>query len=55
MLQDSSTRPGRPPGFTGKSSVPDNFFLEIQDHGFEEQRIANRELVKIHRKWVSHW
>ncbi|MFZ5642139.1 MAG: DNA polymerase III subunit alpha [Bacillota bacterium] len=24
-----------------------NYYLELQDHGFEEQRIANRELVKI--------
>ena len=27
----------------------DNYFLELQDHGFEEQRIANRELLKISR------
>jgi len=26
-----------------------NYFLELQDHGFEEQRIANRELIKISR------
>ncbi|MFZ5646740.1 MAG: DNA polymerase III subunit alpha, partial [Bacillota bacterium] len=25
----------------------ENFFLELQDHGFEEQRTANRELVNI--------
>ncbi|MFZ5650482.1 MAG: DNA polymerase III subunit alpha [Bacillota bacterium] len=24
-----------------------NFYLELQDHGFEEQRIANRELLNI--------
>ncbi|TEB11413.1 DNA polymerase III subunit alpha [Pelotomaculum sp. FP] len=29
---------------------PDNFFLELQDHGFPEQRTANRELVKIHEE-----
>jgi DNA polymerase-3 subunit alpha len=29
---------------------PGNFYLELQDHGFEEQRIANRELLKIHRE-----
>ncbi|MDD4170324.1 MAG: DNA polymerase III subunit alpha, partial [Desulfotomaculaceae bacterium] len=29
---------------------PQNFFLEFQDHGFEEQRIANRELLNIHRE-----
>jgi len=28
---------------------PENFFLELQDHGFEEQRIANRELLNIHK------
>ncbi|MEW5954301.1 MAG: DNA polymerase III subunit alpha [Bacillota bacterium] len=27
-----------------------NFFLELQDHGFEEQRIANRELLNLHRE-----
>ncbi|MHB8158366.1 MAG: DNA polymerase III subunit alpha [Desulfocucumaceae bacterium] len=26
---------------------PGNYYLEMQDHGFEEQRIANRELVRI--------
>ncbi|MDD3653858.1 MAG: DNA polymerase III subunit alpha [Desulfotomaculaceae bacterium] len=29
---------------------PGNFYLELQDHGFEEQRIANIELLKIHRE-----
>lgn len=29
---------------------PENYFLELQDHGFEEQRKANRELLKIHRE-----
>ncbi len=29
---------------------PENFFLELQDHGFEEQRKANRELLKIHKE-----
>lgn len=29
---------------------PDNFFLELQDHGFAEQRTANRELIKIHKE-----
>ncbi|MFZ5595438.1 MAG: DNA polymerase III subunit alpha [Bacillota bacterium] len=29
---------------------PDNYFLELQDHGFEEQRIANRELIRISRE-----
>ena len=28
----------------------ENFYLELQDHGFEEQRTANRELLKIHRE-----
>lgn len=27
-----------------------SFFLELQDHGFQEQRTANRELLKIHRE-----
>lgn len=27
---------------------PDNFFLELQDHGFADQRTANREIIKIH-------
>lgn len=27
----------------------ENFFLELQDHGFEEQRTANKELLKIHK------
>jgi len=27
-----------------------NYYLELQDHGFEEQRIANRELIKISRE-----
>lgn len=27
-----------------------NFFLELQDHGFEEQRKANRELLLIHKE-----
>lgn len=26
---------------------PGNFFLEMQDHGFQEQRTVNRELLKI--------
>lgn len=25
-----------------------NFYLELQDHGFTEQRTANRELIKLH-------
>lgn len=29
---------------------PGNFFLELQDHGFEEQRKANRELLNIHKE-----
>lgn len=29
---------------------PENFFLELQNHGFEEQRVANRELLKIHKE-----
>lgn len=28
---------------------PDNFFLELQDHGFDEQRIANKGLLEIHK------
>ncbi|MBO8136677.1 MAG: DNA polymerase III subunit alpha [Desulfotomaculum sp.] len=28
----------------------DNFFLELQDHGFSEQKTANRELVSIARE-----
>lgn len=27
-----------------------NFYLELQDHGFAEQRTANRELLKIHKE-----
>jgi len=29
---------------------PENYFLEIQDHGFAEQRTANRELLRLHRE-----
>lgn len=29
---------------------PGNFYLEVQDHGFPEQRIVNRELLKMHRE-----
>jgi len=29
---------------------PENFFLELMDHGFSEQRTANRELLKIHEE-----
>ncbi|MDD4334014.1 MAG: DNA polymerase III subunit alpha, partial [Desulfotomaculaceae bacterium] len=29
---------------------PGNFYLELQDHGFAEQRTANRELLKIHNE-----
>lgn len=29
---------------------PGNFFLELQDHGFKEQKTANRELLKIHKE-----
>ncbi len=29
---------------------PGNYYLELQDHGFPEQRTANRELLKIHRE-----
>lgn len=29
---------------------PGNFFLELQDHGFAEQKTANRELLKIHKE-----
>jgi DNA polymerase-3 subunit alpha len=29
---------------------PGNFFLELQDHGFAEQRTVNRELIKIHNE-----
>jgi len=29
---------------------PDNFFIELQNHGLEEQQIANRGLVEIARK-----
>ncbi len=28
----------------------DNFFLEIQDHGMEEERIANRGIIELARK-----
>lgn len=28
----------------------DNFYLEIQDHGFEEQRIANKGLLVLHQR-----
>lgn len=29
---------------------PENFFLELQDHGFAEQRKVNREMLKIHKE-----
>ncbi len=29
---------------------PDNFFLELQDYGIEEQRMVNKELVKISKE-----
>jgi DNA polymerase-3 subunit alpha len=29
---------------------PENYYLELQDHGFSEQRVANRELIKIHKE-----
>ena len=29
---------------------PGNFYLELQDHGFEEQKTVNRELLKLHRE-----
>ncbi|MCG9968864.1 DNA polymerase III subunit alpha [Pelotomaculum terephthalicicum JT] len=29
---------------------PQNFYLELQDHGFEEQRTANKELLRIHKE-----
>lgn len=29
---------------------PENYYLELQDHGFTEQRTANRELLKIHKE-----
>lgn len=28
----------------------DNFYLELQDHGLEEQKTANRGLVELHKK-----
>jgi len=28
----------------------DNYYLEIQDHGFDEQRVANRGLIQLHQK-----
>ncbi|MBQ2743506.1 MAG: DNA polymerase III subunit alpha [Oscillospiraceae bacterium] len=28
----------------------DNFYLEIQDHGIEEQRVVNREIIRISRE-----
>lgn len=28
----------------------DNFFFELQDHGFDEQKIANRGLLQLHKK-----
>ena len=28
----------------------DNFYLEIQDHGIEEQKVVNREIIKIARE-----
>jgi len=28
----------------------ENFFLELQDHGFQEQKTVNRELLNIHRE-----
>ena len=29
---------------------PENFYLELMDHGLAEQRTANRELLKIHKE-----
>ncbi|HHW44289.1 DNA polymerase III subunit alpha [Desulfofundulus thermobenzoicus] len=29
---------------------PENFFLELQDHGMAEQRRVNQELIQLHRK-----
>lgn len=29
---------------------PGNFYLELQDHGFEEQKTVNRELLNLHRE-----
>jgi DNA polymerase-3 subunit alpha len=29
---------------------PDHFFLELQDHGFEEQRVANKGLMQINKE-----
>lgn len=29
---------------------PDNFFLEVQDHGMREQKLVNQELLKIHQE-----
>lgn len=28
---------------------PGNFFLELQDHGFDEQRVANNGLLQVHK------
>ena len=29
---------------------PDNFYLELQDHGIPEQAEVNRSLLKIHQE-----
>ncbi len=34
----------------GELFGPDNFYLELQDHGIPEQRTANRALVELSRK-----
>lgn len=36
--------------YYGELMGPDNFYLEIQDHDIPEQRLINRELVRISRK-----
>lgn len=36
--------------YYGELLGPGNFYLEMQDHGIPEQRVINRELVRIARK-----
>jgi DNA polymerase-3 subunit alpha len=37
-------------GFYSELFGPDSFYLEVQDHGMREERIANKGIIKIARK-----
>jgi DNA polymerase-3 subunit alpha len=37
-------------GFYSELFGPGNFYLEVQDHGMQEERIANRGIIKIARR-----